>query len=118
VYGFSQDIDWSFLEGSTIEAVSFAAFQIDLHCGTDRIVQLQGTFRLTDGDRVSTGTGQTISTCGELVSLIEDTIASAHLLDARRLSITFQSCKLLELIDDQDAYECFQFRWLGKHTFV
>jgi hypothetical protein len=101
MYGFSDNSDFSFLKGSTIQQVCLGQYETQVRLSPNGSLSLEGSYVHKIGIREII---RNRSSCGpnELHRLLGQTITEVTVLDPKSLSISFSDGDQLVLIDDSD----------------
>jgi len=106
MHGFSEDSDFNFLKGSTVEQVCLGQYDTQLHLNPGGSLRMEGSYVHRFGIREI---HQDRSSCGpnELHRLLGQTITGLSVLPPRSLTLSFSNGDELMLVDDSDQYESF-----------
>jgi hypothetical protein len=106
MHGFSDELNFSFLRGSTVEQVCLGQYETQLRLYPEGHITLEGKYIHKIGAREIV---QERDSCGtnELFRLLGQDITRVAAMPPRSFAISFSNGDELILIDDSDQHESF-----------
>ena len=110
MYGVSEDLDLSFLEGTSLVQVRLGQYDIQFHFHPRGEIGVQGEleFRGPSGAVLEFGLPEALHSSTNLGVVIGVVLSKVSIRPPRSIVLRFESGHEIELFDSSESYESFQ----------
>ena len=117
MYGLPENFDTSFIQGQTLEMVSFNANQLYLHFSGHVMITVEATFLYQESASQPAKPVQVPVKESNLMQLVEHTVTKASGDKNGTLSLFFDNGQTFQCFDSSKNYESYQIK-IGEKVVI